>query len=481
MLDVGEAVNRIRARKEQASEAAARHRAPIPGAGVGRYALAGLVDLPVDSAADPWSDAGQRRSLATPIMVSGLSQQAMELLRQAFGPVGMVPVAAGAAPAAERGTAKLEPGSALCVPMITGDLSMAALGTCTEVIGTHVYGFGHAFTQQGAVTLPMASGFVHTVIASLRRSSKLGSPLDIQGAIVGDETAAIYGQRDQSAKMFPVDVNVDEMGTKRTYKYQSIMEDFYTPILSGIVVANSITALSNVPTEHHLRYDSEVNFGNAGTFRSSNRTSQQGIGWVRGELSVPLSSLMSNQFGRFAVESVKAAVRIEDRASLARIKRANLREQTVKPGQTLDIRVRWEHYRGPPSVQRFQFELPDDIKEGKYTLAVTSASGHLNALKKEKPHLLEFDDQKEFIAVFNRVGRIKQNILYIQLDTKEGGVAVDKEELPDLPGFRRAIMAEASRRKTNSYLEPIVKTFEIPFVVEGQATLAFTVDKRADQ
>ena len=45
--------------------------------------------------------------------------------------------------------AKLEPGSVLGVPLITGDVEMTPIGTCTEVIGDRVWGFGHSFNNEG--------------------------------------------------------------------------------------------------------------------------------------------------------------------------------------------------------------------------------------------------------------------------------------------------------------------------------------------
>ena len=53
---------------------------------------------------------------------------------------------------------KMEPGSALCVPLLTGDVEMTAVGTCTEVLGDRCFGFGHPFNNEGPVALPLGTG-----------------------------------------------------------------------------------------------------------------------------------------------------------------------------------------------------------------------------------------------------------------------------------------------------------------------------------
>ena len=71
--------------------------------------------------------------------------------------------------------ADLEPGSVLAVPLLTGDVDMTAVGTCTEVLGDRVFGFGHPFNNEGPVALPMGAGEINGVIANLMTSFKLGT------------------------------------------------------------------------------------------------------------------------------------------------------------------------------------------------------------------------------------------------------------------------------------------------------------------
>jgi len=134
--------------------------------------------------------------LPCPVITSGLPAQACSELEEILGPLGFMAVSgaggtANQAAGGEQRAAKLVPGAPLAVPLVTGDITMTAIGTVTEVVGDKVYGFGHSFLGYGAIDLPMATGRIHTVVSSVIRSFKLGSAGEIVGALTADESTAI--------------------------------------------------------------------------------------------------------------------------------------------------------------------------------------------------------------------------------------------------------------------------------------------------
>ena len=129
-------------------------------------------------------------------MISSMSDRTRSFLSPHLQDRGFLPVVSGSpAPAAriQAEKVKLEPGSALCIPLISGDLQYTALGTCTEVSGERILGFGHQMLGRGSIELPMATGMVHTVIPSLYRSHKIGAAIKTVGTLWGDENSGIFG------------------------------------------------------------------------------------------------------------------------------------------------------------------------------------------------------------------------------------------------------------------------------------------------
>jgi hypothetical protein len=410
----------------------------------------------------------------------------MGRLARHFEKLGLMPVASGgpsAAVLADAENVKLEPGSALCIPFMTGDIMMEGLGTCTEVDGSRVLGFGHSMFSEGSVELPLATGVVHTVIPSVMRSNKIGAALRNVGTLLGDENSGIFGLVGKSPEMIPVEVVVRDIRGERSYHYQLVQEDFFTAALLGTVVMESAYAHSDLPKEHTVRYALETEFKDVGTFRSSNFASQSGIGNMGVEAVMPVSGLMNAPFGRAKVARARAEITIDDGAHLAKLDQADLTRSVYKPGETVSVNVRWQHYLSDPQYTRASYELklPMDLPDGEYQLTVGSSTAHLMTLRSEKPHLFDVDSLGEMLRTFNMMASFPDNRIYLHLTLPNKGLAVKDAEMPELPSFRRQILLAAGTGDVTSYTESLVTAHETSFVVDGQASLRVKVSRRADQ
>jgi len=71
-----------------------------------------------------------------------------------------------------------------------------------------VIAFGHPLLGLGEVNLPLISGEVHAIVASLSSSLKLASPLTEIGAVVQDLPTGIVAELGRHAPSVPVEVLV---------------------------------------------------------------------------------------------------------------------------------------------------------------------------------------------------------------------------------------------------------------------------------
>lgn len=430
--------------------------------------------------------AGELRPLTIPVMVSGGSHRTIERLRRSFERFGLTPVASGAASEAtktEYADIKLEPGSALCIPMMTGDMNMEGLGTCTEVLGDRVLGFGHSMFSMGSIELPLATGIVHTVIPSVSRSEKLGAAINVVGTLYGDENTGVFGIMGKKPDMIPLEVVVHDLRGTRTYHYQVMREDSFTPMLLGNGAMESVFSHSDPPEEHTVRYSVEVEFEGLGSFKSANFTSQRGAGGAASDLMSPTMSLMNAPFGKARVKSAKAEITIEKGARSASFDEIILPRTVFEPGETVTARVRWFHYRATPAytTAAYSLDLPKDLPDGDYELMVCAPRTHALAQRVEKPHLYRADNMKDALAAFNRLASNPDNGIYLRLALPEGGLAVDKTEMPELPSFRRQILADGRRSDISRYSEVLAKRYDTEFAVSGGQSFRIRVSRRADQ
>ena len=133
--------------------------------------------------------------LPCPMVVSGMPESVTGDLDESLRPLGfMVVSGAGGGRPSDVCDIKPVPGGCLTVPLVTGDITIEVVGTITEVRGDDIYAFGHSFLGYGPVDLPMATGEVHTVVSSVIRSFKVGTSVNVIGALKADESTAVRGK-----------------------------------------------------------------------------------------------------------------------------------------------------------------------------------------------------------------------------------------------------------------------------------------------
>ncbi|MBI4578089.1 MAG: hypothetical protein HY718_00210 [Planctomycetes bacterium] len=425
--------------------------------------------------------------LKAPLLISGGGRpQVIAFLKEVLSQSGLEPIAGGAPSAASRaqaGDVRLEPGSVLCVPLAMGDLNADALGTCTEVDGDRILGFGHSLDAQGSIELPLATGMVHTVIPSLLRSNKMGGSLQTVGTLWGDESTGIFGTVGKAPAMVPVNVTVEEARGQTSYHISLAYDETIAAGLLAGSIMEAVYAHSEPPREHTVRYQLEVEFADLGRFQAANVTSQAGVFGLGMAAMIPTATLLNSPFGETRLTRARVNIKIEEGAHLAQIEQALLDRQVYRPGDTVNVRVRLAHYRDSPTFteETYSLKLPDDLNDGDYPLGVGGTRMHMTALRSEKPHLFRAENLPELLERFNQTAAVPDNRLFLRLAVPRGGLAIKSTELPDLPAYRAQLYTGSKRSDVQPYREALVKEYEVPFVVDGGQTLSVTVNRRADQ
>jgi hypothetical protein len=312
-------------------------------------------------------------------------------------------------------------------------------------------------------------------------SRKIGAAIHTVGSIVRDENSGIFGRTGVTSVLIPCRIAITEPEGKREYAYECLQHEFFTPMLFGTAVFESLLAHRELPREHTLRYSIEIAFKDLGVFRSSNISSQSGAFAVASDAMMPTGALLDNDFGKAKVERMSVEIAIEPKAHAATIERAELSCNRVKPGETLEVRVLWRPYRESSVAQSYTLKLPDDLPEGNYELTVCSSRGHLAALSGERPYLFRAESMKQMLDAMNYIARFQDDHVYLRLGLPTGGLSVGKDTMPEMPSFRRRILADAKRTDVASFADALVVEHPVPFTVSGARSFAIQVDKKADQ
>ena len=192
------------------------------------------------------------RPISTPLVISGFEPASAEMLAGAFGAAGFTPVLGGAlggqlTDELKKMSGPLREGDAVGVSLVGGDLEMGATGTITHIDGDRIYAFGHPFFNLGPSQFPMTRAYVHTMLPSLMSSFKISSMGEIIGTMQQDRATAIAGTLGKGPVVIPMTVTLqsareDGSAKTRTFTYQVANDQVFTPLLSYIALANTISA-----------------------------------------------------------------------------------------------------------------------------------------------------------------------------------------------------------------------------------------------
>jgi len=425
--------------------------------------------------------------LPCPLITSGLPPQVTEKLNALVEPFGLVAVSGigGGVEKLKTKNSKLKavelaPGACLIVPLVTGDITMSVLGTATEVTGDKVYGFGHSFLGYGPVNLPMATGKVHTVVSSVARSFKLGSALEIVGALTTDEYAAVLGRIGAEARMIPVTIRVDRYNDaeKRVYNCRVADNRLYTPTLLRSAVSGAALYLGDLPPDHMIEYKVAIGLEDADSITFENVSTSLGLAEMIAESVGSVTLLMNNPFKKIDIKSIDFDVRIVPKNIVSHIWSVDLSDSKVKAGRNIDIGVVVESVRAEKKKYRCSLKIPEDLAPGKYELTVCGSSDYERFLMKTVPYRFIAQSLPSLIEAINNSLQIDRDKLYCLLRLPSGGVTVEKAELPDLPATKALVLQSAKRTlKARPYPHWLESSLETGTIIADKKVMYITVEK----
>ncbi|MDR3637189.1 MAG: SpoIVB peptidase S55 domain-containing protein [Isosphaeraceae bacterium] len=431
------------------------------------------------------------RPIATPIAASGFTPRALALLGERFRPIGLAPMAGGAAPERvikEEGDRPLVPGAPLSIAMITGDFDLSGIGTVTHVEGDRVYGFGHPMFSLGACEFPMMTGYIHTVYPRASVSMKMGSPLKIVGVIDTDVSTGVAGRVGPAPDLLPLSVRVKtgNYSEPHTYRVKIVREPNLLPSLVMAVLTNAIDTEGNLPDELTARFKATIKVKDLDPIEIHDTMSGPRYSGPMGPalLFSPISSIVNlltrNSIKRARIESIDCDVDIEAGRNVATIESLRLATDRLEPGQDLKVFVTIKPFKAERQTFEAVLPMPKEVEEGAFELTVADMPNSLRRQFRNDPALLDPRDLAGVARTIRAQTEPSRTALYLHVALPDRGVSVDGQALPDLPGSVRAVFASGRHTPETAVRTDLVKVVETRWVLDGTQSLRFTVVKDAD-
>jgi len=431
----------------------------------------------------PASFGGQGKAQRLMLPVTLGNPELAELVRPLMREAGLMPLsvpagtAVGRPPELDPEAIRVEPGSVFSVPLVYGDMDMAAAGTVTDVLPDgRVLGFGHAMFGQGASALPFASGYVHYVQPSLQTSFKLSGSGAIRGTLVRDEMAAVTARPQSGFETAEVAVNLrlfDQDPLR--YRYQVARHPQLTPMLAAITAVRSVMAQQNLPTLNTVLLETQMSFDGGRSLSYRQMIPNATPFDLLLQIAPVISILANNPHESLMLRSLNVEAQVVQEVRSGVITNASLDRAEVAPGERVGVTVDIQPFGGPLIRKRARIEVPPDMPAGQHGLLVADTNTHAQMVIGSKPHLLMTRTVDDLVRLIDRILGQPTDSLFLMLQRPQQGISVGREELPGLPSSRRVMLQTPLSTRTSTYAEWASERVELGRLVTGATGFTLSV------
>lgn len=399
--------------------------------------------------------------IATPITMSGFSDEAVKEFAPVFNQLGLTVAQGGAGGAldsaqpAKDWAKSMQPGESIAAVLVSGDMTMSAAGTVTYNDGKRVLAFGHPMFNLGPVDMPIAKDEIITTLASAYQPTKMGNATEVVGALRQDRHSGIEGELGATAQMIPVTMRVrsynrdNTVRDSRNFHFSVFVDQKWTPYLMMATLFNSLSQLNDFSEEATFRLHGELQV--QGQHRIELTTMQAPAG-----TPVPAPMLLAgwwaDKFNRLFVNSdklpkldaVNVSVDLLPERRVAQIESAWIADNRVRPGTELPVKVFLRPYHGERMERTVNLKIPPGLSRGEHQILFSDAET-LSRFQDIASSLNRIEDIPQTVALLNE--ERSNSRLYVSLIDSQPTVYSDEKVLPSLPASVLNVMQ--SGRATN--------------------------------
>lgn len=399
----------------------------------------------------------------TSLLAGGFTPTGMEYLQEKLQGVGLSAVNGGSSGDAS-GREALEPGSAVGVSLMEGDMSLGALGTVTWTDDEgHILAFGHPFMQRGDSSFFMNKVWILGCIPNMQSSYKVGNIGKVIGTINQDRASGIAGITGSVPKSVPVFIAVSDTsrGINSSSRINIIEDEQMVPVILDAAVFNTVskTVDRNGGGTAKLHFEiSGVDSSGQNVLIDRDNMYYAGenlLKSINAELVEAANILTQNKFEQVDIYGVNVTAEVSEDVQVAEIIRVTPQKREVKPGEKLLIDVVLKPYRGKEFTETITFTVPKTNPGGKLALSVRGGSSLAwiqNLLRKQKEEGLPAPKKDvryklaDFIKNFNEAD--KNNELIVDISASPQLNQQPEKNAADDAGFAGMLKGSPYKQKT---------------------------------
>jgi hypothetical protein len=313
---------------------------------------------------------------SSPIMVSGIKGRALARLEKTLSELNLEVIPSSGIKEDDKSNKEPEPGEAIAVQLVRGDISVASIGTLTYIDKGQFLAFGHPFTNRGEVNYLLSRANISAVIPSSEQPFKLGSPYhNLLGSVTQDRGAGIAGRMNSYPRITPLYISISENGELLKEVSLQIIndEDLFSSLSNNSALQAVDSALDRIGPGSA---ESKVKIMGRGLpqlqIESNNMYySQNDIGSMAlYDFSQLLDLILTNPFKEINLIDIRLELDFQQKDRVALIQEAKVLNEEIYPGDELEVEVTLHRYRNGTETKTLTMEVPKDAEPGIATLFI---------------------------------------------------------------------------------------------------------------
>jgi hypothetical protein len=176
------------------------------------------------------------------------------------------------------------------------------------------------------------------------------------------------------------------------------------------------------------------------------------------------------------IKGLRFAVRVMPKNIASYLWSVEVANPKPKPGDTIQAEVVVESFLKEKRKYEVGVEVPDNLPPGKYNLLFLGYREYENFLRKSVPYRFLATNYQTLVDSLNNLLNVNRTKLYCLLVLPPNGIALERAELPNLPGTKAMILQSDKRAvMIQPYPRWIEKTVETGTVIGDKEMVPITV------
>lgn len=336
---------------------------------------------------------------------------------------------------------ELVPGSPVGVGLVSGDVTITAYGTVTDVRDNTVLAFGHSMFGLGQCRLPLHASEVVSFIPTLYVSFKLANSGPPIGTITFDSEAGILAELGQIPPVIPVTLTIEGFTPEPlTYKIVVADNDHLTTVLIVQSLYGLINNLGGLFGDLSMDLELAATLTNGLSIHLSDcyGSVTQLYQEIHNSLKT-IETIHQNPLETVSFTSISIRCRLAETTRLATLDTISVANRPYRPGDTIRIQMLFHGDRMESFSRTVHLPVPEYLVPGRYVLKVLDAQYYARDAAAKRLPAHQYDSFEKWFHTLS--DRISGNQVMAVLTAGGTDIQAHGSILPSAPPVLQGLLA----------------------------------------